>query len=150
MLSINRFLHKSPLKIGVKEKNTFIHKACFICDKEESEQGGEEPVERICDQLGWHVLYVNGTEHDVHLAYISGIFHITSFSPANTLPEKEKDKKENVIFELAIGGVENTVSLAKSNSAAWRSVGKDNKANVSDVYYESSNRLWKFKPVLEK
>jgi prephenate dehydrogenase len=52
-------------------------------------------------------------EHDIHAAYISHVSHITSFALANTVLEKEK--KEVAIFELASGGFESTVRLAKSN-----------------------------------
>jgi prephenate dehydrogenase len=52
-------------------------------------------------------------EHDIHAAYTSHVSHITSFALANTVLEKEK--KEVAIFELASGGFESTVRLAKSN-----------------------------------
>jgi prephenate dehydrogenase len=52
-------------------------------------------------------------EHDFHAAYISHVSHFTSFALANTVLEKEK--KEVAIFELASGGFESTVRLAKSN-----------------------------------
>ena len=53
----------------------------------------------------------------MHAAYVSHISHITSFALANTVLEKEKE--EDAIFELAGGGFESTVRLAKSNPAMW-------------------------------
>ena len=60
-----------------------------------------------------HLLYMDAAAHDLHAAYVSHISHITSFALANTVLEKEKE--EDAIFELAGGGFESTVRLAKSN-----------------------------------
>ena len=42
---------------------------------------------------------------------------VTSFALANTVLEKERE--DDAIFELASGGFESTVRLAKSNAAMW-------------------------------
>ncbi len=130
------------------EKNAFVNKACVICNKEESDKDAVQLVEKIYRQLGMHIIYMNAAEHDVHVAYISHISHITSFALANTVLEKERE--ENAIFELASGGFESTVRLAKSNPATWSSVFKENRENVLDVLNEHISQLRKFKAGLEK
>ena len=130
------------------EKNAFVNKACVICNKEESDEDAVQLVENIYRQLGMHIIYMNAAEHDVHVAYISHISHITSFALANTVLEKERE--ENAIFELASGGFESTVRLAKSNPATWSSVFKENRENVLDVLNEHISQLRKFKAGLEK
>jgi prephenate dehydrogenase len=87
-------------------------------------------------------------EHDVHVAYISHISHITSFALANTVLEKERE--EDAIFELASAGFESTVRLAKSNAAMWVPVLMQNRENVLDVLNEHLSQLRKFKSCLEK
>ena len=86
--------------------------------------------------------------HDIHAAYVSHISHITSFALANTVLEKEKE--EDAIFELAGGGFESTVRLAKSNPAMWAPIFMQNRENVLDVLNEHISQLRKFKSSLEK
>ncbi|WP_207496086.1 prephenate dehydrogenase [Aridibaculum aurantiacum] len=130
------------------ERQAFANKACVICNKEETDKDAEELAERIYRTLGMHIVYMNAKEHDVHVAYVSHISHITSFALANTVLEKEKE--EDAIFELASGGFESTVRLAKSNPATWSSIFRENRENVLDVLNEHISQLRKFKASLEK
>ena len=126
----------------------FYGKACVICDKENSDTDAVETMEFIYKKIGMHLVYMNAHAHDVHAAYISHISHITSFALANTVLEKERE--DDAIFELASGGFESTVRLAKSNAAMWVPIFKQNKENVLDVLNEHIMQLKKFKSCLEK
>jgi prephenate dehydrogenase len=126
----------------------FTGKAVVICDKEQSDDDAINLVEDIYRKLGMHIVYMNGDDHDVHVAYVSHISHITSFALANTVLEKEKE--EDAIFELASGGFESTVRLAKSNPHTWTSIFMQNRENVLDVLNEHISQLRKFKACLEK
>ena len=130
------------------EKGAFSEKATVICDKDETDKDAVETVENIYQQLGMHLVYMNGQEHDVHVAYVSHISHITSFALANTVLEKERE--EDAIFELASAGFESTVRLAKSNPHTWASIFMQNRENVLDVLNEHISQLRKFKACLEK
>lgn len=129
-------------------KDAFIGKAVVLCNKEESDDDAIELVEKIYKELGMHLVYMNAQDHDVHVAYVSHISHITSFALANTVLEKERE--EEAIFELASGGFESTVRLAKSNPAMWVPIFKENRENVLDVLNEHISQLRKFKACLEK
>jgi prephenate dehydrogenase len=129
-------------------KDAFINKATVICGKEDSDKDAVELVESIYKKIGMHLIYMDAAAHDLHAAYISHISHITSFALANTVLEKEKE--EDTIFELASGGFESTVRLAKSNSAMWVPIFKQNRENVLDVLNEHITQLRKFKSCLEK
>lgn len=126
----------------------FKGKACVICDKENSAQDALETMEFIYKKIGMHLVYMNAQAHDLHAAYVSHISHITSFALANTVLEKERE--DDAIFELASGGFESTVRLAKSNAAMWVPIFKQNKENVLDVLNEHIMQLKKFKSCLEK
>lgn len=126
----------------------FAGKATVICDKDASDEDALNMVETLYRQLGMHLVYMNAVEHDLHVAYISHISHITSFALANTVLEKERE--EDAIFELASAGFESTVRLAKSNAAMWVPVLMQNRENVLDVLNEHLSQLRKFKACLEK
>lgn len=126
----------------------FENKAVVICDKEKSDDDALALTEKIYRSLGMHLLYMDAAAHDLHAAYISHISHITSFALANTVLEKEKE--EDAIFELASGGFESTVRLAKSNPDMWVQIFIQNKENVLDVLNEHIVQLKKFKSCLEK
>lgn len=129
-------------------RNAFTGRACVICEKEKSSQAAIAITEEIYKRLDMHLVYMDADAHDVHAAYVSHISHITSFALANTVLEKEKE--EDAIFELAGGGFESTVRLAKSNPAMWAPIFMQNKENVLDVLNEHISQLRKFKAALEK
>ncbi len=129
-------------------RGAFAEKAVVICNKEQSDLDALDMVEKIYRSLGMHIIYMDAAAHDVHAAYISHISHITSFALANTVLEKEKE--DDNIFELASGGFESTVRLAKSNAQMWVPIFMQNKENVLDVLNEHISQLRKFKSCLEK
>ncbi len=129
-------------------KAAFANKATVICSKEESDADAVQRIEELYKILGMHILYMKADDHDVHVAYVSHISHITSFALANTVLEKERE--EDAIFELASGGFESTVRLAKSNPAMWVPIFMQNRDNVLDVLNEHIAQLRKFKACLEK
>ncbi len=129
-------------------RGAFEGRACVICEKEKSDQPAVTIVEDIYKSFGMHITYMGAKEHDTHAAYVSHISHITSFALANTVLEKERE--EDAIFELAGGGFESTVRLAKSNPAMWAPIFMQNRENVLDVLNEHISQLRKFKSSLEK
>ena len=133
---------------GAAKADAFTGKAAVICNQFESDTDAIETVEKLYKLLGMHVVFMLAKEHDLHTAYISHVSHITSFALANTVLEKEKE--DDTIFELASGGFETTVRLAKSHAAMWVPIFKQNKENVLDVLNEHIAKLNKFKSCLEE
>jgi prephenate dehydrogenase len=129
-------------------RDAFAGRSCVICEKEKSDPDAVETMEKIYKQLGMVMAYMDADSHDMHAAYISHIAHITSFALANTVLEKEKE--ESAIFDLAGGGFESTVRLAKSSPSMWLPIFKQNREHVLDVLNEHIAQLRKFKSCLEK
>jgi len=128
--------------------HAFEGRTCVICEKEKSDPAAVEVMEGLYRQMGMQMVYMDADAHDMHAAYISHISHITSFALANTVLEKEKE--DEAIFDLAGGGFESTVRLAKSNPAMWLPIFKQNRDHVLDVLNEHIAQLRKFKSCLEK
>jgi prephenate dehydrogenase len=129
-------------------KHAFENKAVVLCNTAESDADAIAWVKNSFRKIGMHLLEMNAHDHDLHAAYVSHISHITSFALANTVLEKERE--DQAIFELASGGFESTVRLAKSNPAMWVPIFMQNRENVLDVLNEHISQLRKFKACLEK
>ncbi|MDR3611133.1 MAG: prephenate dehydrogenase [Ignavibacteriaceae bacterium] len=125
----------------------FNGKITVICNREESDEDALLLTEKMYDSLGMNRFYMNAVSHDLHAAYVSHISHITSFALALSVLEKEKE--EDTIFELAGGGFESTVRLAKSNPDTWIPIFKQNRSNILDVLNEQIFQLKQMKKLLE-
>lgn len=128
--------------------NLFTQKTIVLCDVKNSDEDALEVVENLVDKLQMRLVYMNAEEHDLHTAYVSHISHITSFALALTVLEKEKEQGR--IFELASGGFESTVRLAKSSPDMWVPIFKHNRHNVLDVLEEHIHQLQQMKQLLEQ
>ena len=118
----------------------FDYKNVIICDKELSDNDALDTVENMFNTLNMKKVYMNSCEHDVSVAYISHISHITSFSLALSALEKEREEKN--ILTLAGGGFESTVRLAKSSGDTWAPIFLENSNHileVIDTYIEKMN-----------
>ena len=118
----------------------FDYKPAIICDKELSDADALEKIEKMLGILNMHKVYMNSTEHDIHVAYVSHISHITSFSLALSVLDKEQEEQN--ILNLAGGGFESTVRLAKSNGETWAPIFIENSEyiiEVMDTYIEKMN-----------
>ena len=102
---------------------------------------------RMYEVLNMRILFMNGSNHDVHAAYISHISHISSFALALTVLEKEKNEKH--IFDLASGGFDSTVRLAKSSPEMWAPIFSQNKENILTVLDTYISKLKTFRKHIE-
>lgn len=128
--------------------DAFRGRVAVICEKDKTDTDALQLVEDLYKTIGMQLVYMESAVHDVHAAYVSHISHIASYALSLTVLEKEKE--EDAIFELASGGFESTVRLAKSNPAMWVPIFKQNKENVLDVLNEHIVQLRKIKSCLEK
>lgn len=121
----------------------FHNKAAIICDAEDSDNDALNMVERLFKGLFMRVLHMNSAEHDLHAAYVSHISHISSFVLALTVLKKEQSASN--IFDLASGGFDSTVRLAKSSARMWTDVFLQNDNQVLDVLDEYIGTLQSFR-----
>ncbi len=124
----------------------FEGKTVVLCDVEDSDADAVEQVKKLYETLKMKIIYMNAEAHDMHAAYVSHISHISSFALALTVLEKEKEEEH--IFDLASGGFESTVRLAKSSPDMWTPIFMQNRYNVLDVLYEMIFQLKKMKQML--
>lgn len=129
-------------------RGAFKGRTVVVCDSESSDRDALRLVEGIYEKIGMPVSYMSSEEQDLHSAYVSHISHITSFALALTVLEKEREEEH--IFDLAGGGFESTVRLAKSSPQTWVPILLQNKYNVLDVLREHIHQLNIIRKMLER
>lgn len=130
------------------QHGAFTGRNAVLCEAERSDADALAAVERIFRALDVPVVYMGAEEHDLHAAYVSHISHVTSFALALTVLEKEREERH--IFDLAGGGFESTVRLAKSAAATWVPILLRNKYNVLDVLREHIHQLQIMRRMIER
>ena len=130
------------------QHGAFTGRNAVLCEAERSDADALATVERIFRTLDVPVVYMGAEEHDLHAAYVSHISHVTSFALALTVFEKEREERH--IFDLAGGGFESTVRLAKSAAATWVPILLRNKYNVLDVLREHIHQLQIMRRMIER
>ena len=123
-------------------KGLYIGKTNILCEFEKTDHKLREFALEIFDNLNMKIIYMDPKPHDVHVAYVSHLSHISSFMLGKTVIEKEKNEKN--IFDLAGSGFESTVRLAKSLPETWTPIFLQNKNNLVlaiDEYISNLNAL---------
>lgn len=111
--------------------NLFDGKAVILTEAEASDEKSLSLIKNLYEVLNMHTVFMSAANHDVHAAYVSHISHISSFALALTVLEKEKNEKN--IFNLASGGFDSTVRLAKSSAEMWTPIFEQNSENITAV-----------------
>ena len=132
---------------GAAFKELLVNKNVIICDKENSYADSVGLVEAFLKDVGMKIHYMTPVEHDLHLAYVSHLSHISSFALGLTVLDKEKDEK--AIFDMASTGFSSTVRLAKSSPQMWAPIFDQNKTNVSKALGDYIELLKKFKDAID-
>ena len=126
----------------------YFNKNNIVCDIEKTNPKIYKKALRIFKMLNMNIIKMDSKSHDVHVAYVSHLSHISSFMLGKTVIEKEKN--ENNIFDLAGSGFESTVRLAKSSPATWTPIFLQNKNNLVLAINEYISNLNQIKEMIEE
>ena len=129
-------------------KGLYLGKTNILCEFEKTNLKLREFALDIFDKLNMKIIYMDPKSHDVHIAYVSHLSHISSFMLGKTVIEKEKNEKN--IFDLAGSGFESTVRLAKSLPETWTPIFLQNKNNLIIAIEEYVSNLNDLKKIIEK
>jgi prephenate dehydrogenase len=129
-------------------RGLFQSRTTVICDPEKSDAFHLRRIDALFDALGMRRTYMSSAEHDLHAAYISHLSHISSFVLANTVLDKERDV--SAIFNLAGGGFESTVRLAKSSPAMWGPIFLQNRDPILKALDAYMDHLEAFRKTLRE
>jgi prephenate dehydrogenase len=126
----------------------FLNKIQIICEAELSSPKVLEQANGLFQKLGMIVKYMHPSEHDLHLAFVSHLSHISSFMLGKTVMEEEKNEK--TIFEMAGSGFSSTVRLAKSSPEMWTPIFKQNSVHIIRAIDNYVHNLTEFRDKLSE
>ncbi|MBK6281258.1 MAG: prephenate dehydrogenase [Draconibacterium sp.] len=112
----------------------FKGKITILCDHEDSGSQHLAMAEKMFQVLGMDIAYMTADEQDHSTAFVSHLPHAAAYALANAVQSKED---RSIIFDLASGGFNSTVRLAKSSSTMWHPIFQQNRNYVVeslDVY----------------
>jgi prephenate dehydrogenase len=125
----------------------FQKKMAILCEKENSDPIHIQTAEALYKALGSDLVYMNASEHDEHVGYVSHLSHVISFALAVSVLEKEKST--STIFDLAAGGFASTARLAKSSAAMWTPIFQQNAENILAILEVYMGQLERFRHLLK-
>lgn len=127
----------------------FTDKVNIVCEKELSSPEKINQATALFERLKMKNVFMDSAvQHDIHIAYVSHLSHISSFMLGKTVLEIEKDEKN--IFNMAGSGFASTVRLAKSNPETWTPIFMQNRDNLLKSLEEYIKNLNKFKDILTR
>jgi len=125
----------------------FQNKTGILCDVEKSSTKAADTARELYEALGMKIIEMGSQAHDLHIAYVSHLSHISSFVLGQTVLEIEKDEKS--IFNMAGSGFASTVRLAKSSPNMWAPIFAQNKEHISKSLGTYIQNLQEFKAMVD-
>jgi prephenate dehydrogenase len=131
---------------GAAIPELFSGKLTIICDQEHSRPQHLALVEKMYQSLGMSTAYMSSDEQDHTTAFVSHLPHAAAFALANAVLAKEDG---SIIFDLASGGFQSTVRLAKSSPEMWAPIFRQNRDYVVEAVSTYIHHLKEFKEALK-
>lgn len=125
----------------------FTDKISLICEAERSGPTALKRVRDLYQQLQMQVIEMDAQAHDLHMAYVSQLSHLSSFTLSNTILALEKE--EGQISNLAGSGFASTVRLAKSAPDTWTAILLENRKNVLEALEAYTVQLEALRAILQ-
>jgi len=127
-------------------EHLFENKICIICDHDMCRPQHLALGEKMFQSMGMPIAYMTSDEQDHTTAFISHLPHATSFALANAVLAIED---RNIIFDLASGGFQSTVRLAKSSPEMWSPIFWQNRDYICEALEVYIHHLEAFKESLK-
>jgi len=127
--------------------NLFSGKKNIICEEEAIDEDALDIALQIFSEIGMTSIFMNPNNHDMHVAYVSHLSHVSAFTLGLTVLDIEQDEKQ--IFNLASTGFESTVRLAKSSPDTWSSIFNKNSNHLTKALDNYISKLQEFKSAVE-
>lgn len=127
-------------------ENLFKGKITILCDQTDSGPQHLALIEKMFQTLGMSIAYMSADEQDHSTAFVSHLPHAAAYALANAVQSKED---RNIIFDLASGGFNSTVRLAKSSGTMWHPIFQQNRNYVVESLNVYIKHLKEFRDCLQ-
>jgi prephenate dehydrogenase len=127
---------------GAALERLFQGKIAIICDQEKSGPQHLALIEKMYYALGMNIAYMTSDEQDHTTAYVSHLPHAVAFALANAVQDSAD---REIIFDLASGGFNSTVRLAKSSVSMWHPIFEQNNDYMVEALNVYIRHLEKFR-----
>lgn len=124
----------------------FRGKITILCDQADCGPQHLALIEKMFQTLGMSIAYMSADEQDHSTAFVSHLPHAAAYALANAVQSKED---RNIIFDLASGGFNSTVRLAKSSSTMWHPIFQQNRNYVVESLNVYIKHLKEFRDCLQ-
>ena len=131
---------------GAALDDLYHDKVVVLCGLEDSGEHQQETAVRLFSQIHMKLVYMKAHEHDLHVAFISHMPHLISYSLANAVLKHEEHEN---ILNLAAGGFRSMSRLAKSSPNMWGDIFRQNKTHLLDSLSYFENELEKMKKLVQ-
>lgn len=131
---------------GAAVGNLFDGKVLIICEMEKTDIHLKGLAYDIFEAVNMKLRFMDPGDHDLHLAFVSHLSHVSSFVLGKTVLDKTKDEKN--IFDMAGSGFASTVRLAKSSPAMWAPIFLENRENVLEAMDSYIEHLSQFRKMI--
>jgi len=132
---------------GAALEGLFKEKIAILCDQEDSGPQHVALIEKMFQNLGMDIAYMNADEQDHSTAFVSHLPHAAAYALANAVQAKED---RNIIFDLASGGFRSTVRLAKSSASMWHPIFQQNRKYVVESLNVYIKHLTEFRDCMRE
>lgn len=113
------------------EFDLFDGKVMIICEMDRTDVHLKGMAYELFELMNMKLRFMDPKDHDLHLAFVSHLSHVTSFMLGKTVLDKTADEKH--IFDMAGSGFASTVRLAKSSPAMWAPIFVENRKNLLEA-----------------
>jgi len=113
------------------ELDLFDGKVMIICEMDRTDVHLKGMAYELFELMNMKLRFMDPKDHDLHLAFVSHLSHVTSFMLGKTVLDKTADEKH--IFDMAGSGFASTVRLAKSSPAMWAPIFVENRKNLLEA-----------------
>jgi len=124
----------------------FKGRITILCNQADSGPQHLAMIEKMFQTLGMSIAYMSADEQDHSTAFVSHLPHAAAYALANAVQSNED---RNIIFDLASGGFNSTVRLAKSSSTMWQPIFQQNRNYVVESLNVYIKHLKEFRDCLQ-
>jgi len=124
----------------------FKGRITILCNQADSGPQHLAMIEKMFQTLGMSIAYMSADEQDHSTAFVSHLPHAAAYALANAVQSNED---RNIIFDLASGGFNSTVRLAKSSSTMWHPIFQQNRNYVVESLNVYIKHLKEFRDCLQ-